>query len=96
MTEKDNSKITTNLTKGSHYLIRSLSTRDKLLETSGHFKGYVTLGRGHALRIELDSSHDDKEGEIRVIPCHMVTSLDIIKEEDSQEEETDSSSSYFG
>ncbi len=96
MAEKDKNKVSTTLTKGSQYLVSSLSTRDDLLKTSGYFKGYVTLGRGHALRIELDSSHDDKEGEVRVIPCHMVTSLDIIKEEESEEEETDSSSSYFG
>lgn len=96
MADKDKNKISSALTEGSHYLVKSLATREKLLETRGFFEGYITLGRGHALRVRLDDSHGEDESEIRIIPSHMITSIDILEEKESSEEDESTSSSYFG
>ncbi len=96
MKDKNKKKANSALTEGSHYLVKSLATRDDLLETRGFFEGYVSLGRGHALRIKLDDKNDGDEGEIRIVPNHMITSIDIIEENDEPEEDNKPSSSYFG
>jgi len=85
------------LTVGSKYLIRSLHTREETLETSGTFRGYLTLGRDQALRMELDDEHEEP-GKIRIIPSHMVIHIDIIEEVEEEEDDgkDTSRSSYFG
>ncbi|MFW6196172.1 MAG: hypothetical protein ACOC5D_02440 [Thermoplasmatota archaeon] len=86
----------TQLVEDSHYRIKSLSTRDELLTTSGYFKGYIQLGRGQALKMELDEDNEDEEGKTRIIPCHMITSIDIIQEAEPKTEEDKKRSSYHG
>ncbi|MFP4052179.1 MAG: hypothetical protein ACLFVB_10625 [Thermoplasmata archaeon] len=84
----------TQLVEDSHYRVKSLSTRNELLTTTGYFKGYIQLGRGQALKMELDES--EEEGGIRIIPCHMITSIGIIEEAEIQKEEDKKRSSYHG
>lgn len=86
----------TQLVEDSHYRIKSLSTRNELLTTSGYFRGYIQLGRGQALKIELDQHNEDEEGNTRIIPCHMITCIDIIEEAEPQEDEEKKRSSYHG
>ncbi|MBS3817290.1 MAG: hypothetical protein KGY76_06990 [Candidatus Thermoplasmatota archaeon] len=85
----------TQLTNGSHYLVTSLSTRDETIKTRGYFKGYTQLGKHRALTIELDDTHEDA-GEIRIIPCHVVASIDIIDQAEPEEEKKKETGSYFG
>lgn len=78
------------LTMGSKYHIRSLASREAVLDTHGTFKGVVSVGTIDALAIELDAHHHKElGGKIRVIPSHMVTSIDIVeavhKEEEAKE-----------
>lgn len=94
MRKKQNEK--NQLVEGSHYRINSLSSRDKILTTTGHFKGYVQLGRGQAVKIVMDEEHDEDEGNTRIIPCHMITNIDIIEEAEPKEEEKKERSSYHG
>ncbi|MBI4393480.1 MAG: hypothetical protein HY556_06760 [Euryarchaeota archaeon] len=80
------------LTVDSKYRITSAGTRDENLLTNGTFKGYVSVGSGDGLAIELDKTHGDIKGKIRVIPSHMILSIDIIEakaEEEAKPEETD-------
>ncbi|GEM_PF-4329023 len=80
------------LVVGSKYKIVSLSARDETIETMGEFKGYIYLGRDQALKMELD-----EEGEIRVVPSHMILYLDIIEQAERKEKrEKKRESSYFG
>lgn len=68
------------LTIGSKYHIRSLASREAVLDTHGTFKGVVSVGTIDALALELDAQHHkDMAGKIRVIPSHMVTSIDIVE-----------------
>lgn len=77
------------LTLGSKYQVRSLASRESILETRGTFRGVVSVGTIDGIAMELDDSHDALKGKVRVIPTHMVTSIDILeaakKEEDAPE-----------
>ena len=66
------------LTKGSRYRIESMETREKPLVTHGIFKGYATIGPDDAIAMQLDESHIELAGRIRLIPCHMIISIDVI------------------
>lgn len=90
--EKDN----TQLVEDSHYKIKSLSTRNELLTTTGYFRGYIQLGRGQALKVEMDDKNEDDEESVRIIPCHMITSIDVIEEAEPKKEEDKKRSSYHG
>ncbi len=89
-TEEDN-----RLTEGSHYLVKSLSTRDEIITTRGFFNGYLQLGKHQAISMELDDTHEDA-GETRIIPCHVIASIDIIDRVELEEESKKETSSYFG
>jgi len=67
------------LTKGSRYKIESMETREKPLITNGTFKGYATIGPDDAIVMELDTSHEEMAGRIRLIPCHMIIAIDVIQ-----------------
>ena len=80
------------LTLGSKYHLRSLASREAVLETSGIFRGVVSLGSIDALAMELDATHKDLNGKIRVIPTHKVIAVDImeaVKKEEIPSEVTD-------
>ncbi len=82
------------LTAGSEYRITSMESRDKPLVTKGIFKGYTMIGDIDSLCMELDSSHKESKGKIRVIPSHMIISIDIISV--AKEEKKDDESIYVG
>jgi hypothetical protein len=82
------------LTAGSEYKIMSMESRDKPLITKGTFKGYTMMGDIDALCIELDSSHKTERGKIRIIPSHMIISIDIISA--AEEEKKENESIYVG
>jgi hypothetical protein len=93
---KDNAKF--QLTVGSKYRIRSLESRDKPLISQGVFKGYTAFGHEDAICLELDDTHKDDNGTIRVIPSHMVIALDVLSAaEDTESKEKDEEASrYYG
>jgi hypothetical protein len=66
------------LTNGSRYEITSLGNKDRALVTKGIFRGYTVVGNVDGVCIELASSHKGLKGKIRVLPSHMILSIDII------------------
>lgn len=85
------------LTVGSSYLIRSLEARDKPLKTSGKFRGFASLGQETGVTIELDESHGEDQGKLRIIPLQVILSLDILSEEKKEEKvEEKPDTLYFG
>ncbi|MBU4256316.1 MAG: hypothetical protein KKB04_03540 [Candidatus Thermoplasmatota archaeon] len=82
------------LTAGSEYRITSMESRDKPLITKGIFKGYTMMGDIDSLCMELGASHKDAAGKIRVIPSHMIISIDIISA--AKEEKKKDESIYVG
>jgi hypothetical protein len=86
------------LTVGSKYRIRSLESRDNPLISQGVFKGYTAFAHEDAICMELDDSHKDDKGKIRVIPSHMVIALDVLSaaEDQTSKEKDQETSVYFG
>ena len=82
------------LTVGSEYKITSMESRDKPKVTKGIFKGYTMIGEIDSLCMELDSSYKEMKGKTRVIPSHMIISIDIIST--AKEEKKKSESVYVG
>lgn len=69
------------LTLGSVYRIRSIAGRDEQLVSQGVFRGMVSAGSVDGLALELDATHGKDKGLIRILPVHMVVTLDILKAE---------------
>lgn len=66
------------LTPGSRYVVTSLGNRDRVMVSKGIFRGYTVVGNVDGVCIELDGSHKGLGGKIRVLPSHMILSIDII------------------
>ena len=74
------------LTKGSRYRITSMETRDKPLITHGAFRGYAAIGPDDGICVELDASHAEIAGKIRIIPCHMIIAIDVVEQAEEKKE----------
>jgi hypothetical protein len=94
MVGKDKNAVV--LSIGSKYRIKSLEARDKPLVTSGKFIGYTAIGHDEGMCIELDATHEDKVGKIRVIPTHAIVSLDIVEAADKEEKKRPDDGTMFG
>ena len=93
-------KVPLRLVEGSHYRITSLGTRDTPIISDGIFRDYSGLGSLEAVVLELDGkAHKGEGGNRRLIPCHMILTLDIVKQKtaaaESAEEEERSYRSYL-
>lgn len=84
------------LTLGSKYHLRSLASREAVLETSGTFRGIVSLGSIDAIAMELDATHKDLAGKLRVIPTHMVIAVDIVEAVKKEEEPSEVTDLHYG
>ena len=77
------------LTEGSEYRITSLGSRDKMIETEGIFRGFISIGVDETgLLMELNKSHGDMAGRTRIVPLHVILLIDVlnVKENDKKED----------
>lgn len=81
------------LTLGSRYRIRSLASREAIIETVGTFRGVVGLGSIDAIAMEV--AEGDMKGKLRVIPTHMVVAIDILEAAKKDEEPTDDVTMHY-
>jgi hypothetical protein len=97
--KEDNSMIkksnSLQLTEGSTYKITSLGTKDTPVITNGTFKGYSVVGNMDAICIELDKSHKELAGKVRIIPTHMVMLIDVVKAKEAKEEKKTEESVFY-
>ncbi len=86
------------LTMGSKYIVKSLMSKAQCLETEGIFKGYSVIASDDGMCIELSEKHGDLAGKIRVIPTHMLVSIDIVepKKEKKNRKSEESAAYYVG
>ena len=84
------------LTKGSRYRIQSVETRDKPMVSHGVFRGYAAVGPDDAICLELDESHKELAGKVRLIPCHMVLSIDIVEQVEDKKEKAAEPKAMYG
>lgn len=76
------------LTVGSKYLIRSLSSEKEVMTTKGVFIGYTFIGKDEdGICIKMDSSHGTIKGRIRILPTSMILAIDIIEEKKKEKKE---------
>jgi len=83
------------LTTGSKYRIRSLQSKENALTTEGTFIGYTSVGMDDGICIELGEAHGEDKGITRVLPTHMITSIDILKSIEEEDVKEDKTSVYF-
>ena len=65
------------LRKNAKITIFSLSSRDKVFETAGVFKGNTMMNQFSALIVQLPGKKTKNNENIRLIPEHMVLSIDV-------------------
>ena len=81
----DENKKKMELTEGSVYKITSLGSRDNLIETEGIFKGFISIGVDESgLLMELNNSHGDMAGKVRIIPLHVILLIDIVNVKENE------------
>jgi hypothetical protein len=85
------------LTKGSRYRIESLESRDKTVVTHGEFLGFTMMGNIDGIAMRLDKSHAELAGKVRIIPSHMIVSLDVVeaKKEEPEKEKKKSDALFY-
>lgn len=83
------------LTLDSRYRVRSLASREAVLETEGRFKGIVSIGSIDAIAMVLDEKDEHGENKMRVIPTHMVVAIDILEAVPKEEEAKDEGHMHY-
>lgn len=85
------------LTKGSKYRLESLESRDKTVVTHGEFLGFTMMGNIDGIAIRLDATHAELAGKVRIIPSHMIVSLDVLeaKKEEPEKEKKPSDPHFY-
>lgn len=86
------------LTEGSQYRIRSLEAKDKPMETIGIFKGYAAVAHDTAVVMEVESPLGKEKPMLRLIPSHMILSIDVLRAEEERKDKKDQDGNavYFG
>ncbi|HKZ88865.1 MAG TPA: hypothetical protein VJ300_01265 [Thermoplasmata archaeon] len=84
------------LTKGSRYRIESMETRERTKVTKGIFRGYAAIGPDDAVVIEMDESHVEQKGKLRLIPVHMVLSVDVMEHVKEEAPKGEKSQTMYG
>lgn len=84
------------LTKGSRYRIESMETRDRTKVTKGIFRGYAAIGPDDAIVIELDDSHQEFKGKLRLIPVHVVLAVDVLEHVREEAPKTEKATTMYG
>ncbi len=89
-------KLEIELTEGSEYRIISLGGRDKVLETEGIFKGFMSIGVDEVgLLMELSKKHEKMAGKIRIIPLHVILAIDVLEAKPHLKKDSDKETSHY-
>jgi hypothetical protein len=96
MTEDKTDEKPIVITKGSKYRVVSLEAKDAPLVTHGTFLGYTAIGSNEGMCMKLDESHKESFGKMRIIPAHMVVSIDVIKAAEAEKDKSKEPTTMFG
>jgi hypothetical protein len=86
------------LTPGSRVRVRSAGPDDQAIESTGTFRGLVSIGGDNIMAIELDGSGGEEKGRIRLVPIPALLAIDILevaKAEEEKRAEPAQSPGYF-
>jgi hypothetical protein len=86
------------LTQGSRVRVRSAGPDDEAIESTGTFRGLVSIGGDNIMAIELDGPPAEEKGRIRLVPIPALLAIDILevaKAEEEKHAEPTQSPGYF-
>ena len=86
------------LTAGSRVRVYSAGAREEPMESTGLFRGLVSVGGDNSLALELDEGGKSEKGRIRLIPMNAVMAIDILhaaKPEEEKRADPASAPGYF-
>ncbi len=84
------------LTEGSTYKIVTIGSRDKILETEGIFKGFISIGVDETgLLMELSKNHGNMAGKIRIVPLHVILLIDVLDAKENQSKDDSKGISHY-
>jgi len=84
------------ITEGSEYKIISIGGRDEVLETTGIFKGYMSLGiEENAFIMELGEEHGELAGKIRIIPLSVILAIDVLRAKENEKKDDSKETSHY-
>ncbi len=74
------------LTPGSRVRLRSAGPGDEAIESTGIFRGLVSIAGDSAIAIELDGPPADEKGRLRLLPIPALLAIDILEAARPEEE----------
>ena len=84
------------ITVGSVYKITSLGARENVIETEGTFKGFISIGVDETgLLMELNSTHGEMAGRVRIVPLHVILLIDILDAKENEKKEDDKGMAHY-
>jgi hypothetical protein len=86
------------LTPGSRVRVRSAGPDDQALDSTGLFRGLVSIGGDNTLAIELEGANGDEKGRVRLVPVPALLAIDILeaaKPEEEKRADTNQAPGYF-
>jgi hypothetical protein len=78
--------------------VRSAGPDDQAIDSTGLFRGLVSIGGDNTLAIELDGSGGDEKGRIRLVPVPALLAVDILeaaKPEEEKRSDPNQAAGYF-
>ncbi len=84
------------LTEGSEYKITSVGTKEKMIETEGVFKGFISVGvDGTGLLMELGNAHNEMKDKIRIVPLHAILLIDVLSAKENHDKDDEKGMSHY-
>jgi len=86
------------LTPGSRVRVRSAGPDETAIDSTGVFRGLVSIGGDNALAIELEGGEGEEKGRFRLVPVPALLAIDILeaaKPEEEKRVDPAASAAYF-
>jgi hypothetical protein len=86
------------LVPGSRVRVRSAGPDEQAIDSTGTFRGLVSIGGDNTLALELDGTGGDEKGRIRLVPVPALLAVDILEAAKAEEEkraDTNQAPGYF-
>jgi hypothetical protein len=83
---------------GSRVRVRSAGPDEQAIDSTGLFRGLVSIGGDNTLAIELEGGAADEKGRIRLVPVPAVLAVDILeaaKPEEEKRSDSNQAPGYF-
>jgi hypothetical protein len=86
------------LVPGSRVRVRSAGPDEEPIDSTGFFRGLVSIGGDNTLAIELEGASGEEKGRIRLVPVPALLAVDILeaaKPEEEKRSDSNQAPGYF-